>query len=81
MITFGKKTGLYVVWWLYLVMRLQPERLQLGVTIFLVGELVVLQNIVHLPEVACHSGFVYCLFVAITIVTLRIVSWLVPQID
>ena len=33
-------------------MRLQPERLQLGVTIFLVGELVVLQNIVHLPEVA-----------------------------
>ena len=38
--------------WLYLVMRLQPERLQLGVTIFLVGELVVLQNIVHLPEVA-----------------------------
>ena len=32
-------------------MGLKPQRLQLGVTVFLVGELVVLQDVVHFPEV------------------------------
>ena len=35
----------------YLVVGLQPECLQLSVTVLLVGELVVLQNVVHFSEV------------------------------
>ena len=43
----------------YLVVGLQPQRLKLGVAVFLVRELVVLQYVVHFSEVSqvkSHDG-------------------------